>query len=212
MSSKTILYTDSGFHSPYAMSAYVALTEKGADFELVPVDLAQGEQRRPDYLSQSLTGKVPMLVHDGFALTESSAITEYIEDTFPGTALYPRDARQRARARQIQAWLRTDLATIRQERSTDNLFAKPAAPLPALSATAREAVGKLVAAAEHLLPQESLELFGAWSIADFELALMLNRLVAVGDAVPPRLADYVRHQWGRPSVQRWVALNQRHAG
>lgn len=212
MSSKAVLYTDSGFHSPYAMSAYVALKEKGADFELVKVDLAHGAQRQPEYLELSLTGKVPMLVHDGFALSESSAITEYIDDIFEGPAIYPRDVRQRARTRQIQAWLRTDLASIRQERPSDNLFARSTTPLPALSATAREAADRLIGVADRLLPHGASDLFDTWSIADFELSLMLNRMVAVGDPMPSRLADYVHHQWSRPSVQGWVALYQKQAG
>jgi glutathione S-transferase len=56
---------------------------------------------------------------------------------------------------------------------------------------AREAGG-----AEHL--------FGRWSIADLDLALMLNRLVMNRDPVPDRLACYARDQWARPAVQRWV--------
>ena len=33
---------------------------------------------------------------------------------------------------------------------------------------------------------------------------MLNRLLLNGDSVPPRLAEYARRQWLRPSVQEWV--------
>ncbi|WP_066453058.1 glutathione transferase [Castellaniella caeni] len=208
MSNTAVLYTDHGFGSPYAMSAYVALAEKGVDVELIKVDLDHGAQHRPDYLGLSMTGKVPTLVHDGFALSESSAIAEYIDDTFQGTALYPKDRLQRARARQVQAWLRTDLGAIREERSSGNLFAKPAHALPALSAPARQAADKLIAAAEQLLPAGSVNLFEHWSIADLDLSLMLNRMVAVGDPMPARLVEYVRHQWSRPSVQRWVALDR----
>jgi len=49
-------------------------------------------------------------------------------------------------------------------------------------------------------------LFDAWCIADVDLALMLNRLVLNGDAVPARLADYAKRQWERPSVRAWVTL------
>ncbi|MGB6007376.1 glutathione transferase [Castellaniella sp.] len=211
MSNAVVLYTDHGFGSPYAMSAYVALAEKNVEVELIKVDLAHHAQHHPDYLKLSITGKVPTLVHDRFALSESSAIAEYIDEIFPGTALYPRDERERARARQVQAWLRTDLGALREERSSDTLFKKPAHPLPSLSAPARQAADKLIAAAEQLLPQGSDELFGHWSIADFDLSLMLNRMVAVGDPVPTRLVNYVRHQWNRPSVRRWVALDRENA-
>jgi len=206
MASQLVLYTDANFISPYAMAAYVALAEKGVSFEVAPVDLAKGEQHSPAYRALSATGKVPLLVEGDFTLAESSAIIEYVNEAFPGNPLYPADVRQRAQARQIQAWLRTDLAAVRQERSSDNLFREPAQPLPALSETARQAADKLIAVAERLLPPGAPQLFDSWSIADFELAFMLDRLVSVGDAVPERLADYVRRQWDRPSVQRWVAL------
>lgn len=206
MSSNLVLYTDANFISPWAMAAYVALTEKGVAFDVHPMDLARGDQRQPAYLALSGTGKVPLLVQGDFALAESSAMIEYVEDAFPGAALYPKDLRQKARARQIQAWLRTDLAVIRQERSSDHIFRKPASPLPALSVAARQAADKLIAFTQHLLPHGAKHLFGAWCIADFELAFMLNRMVAVGDPVPTPVADYVRHQWDRPSVQRWVDL------
>ncbi len=205
MSNPLTLYTDANFISPYAMSVFVALEEKGVPFELSPVDLDRGAQRESGYVSLSLTGKVPMLVHGSFALTESSAITEYVDETFPGSALYPSTAPQRARARQIQAWLRTDLMPIRQERSSENLFRRPP-PLAPLSEAARQAADKLFSVADRLLPEGAGELFGAWSIADFELAFMLNRLALCGDAVPRRLADYADRQWHRPSVQRWVVL------
>lgn len=205
MSNPLTLYTDANFISPYAMSVFVSLQEKGVPFELSPVDLGRGAQREAGYVSLSLTGKVPALTHGSFALAESSAITEYVDEVFPGTALYPSDAPQRARARQIQAWLRTDLMPIRRERSSENLFRRPPPPAP-LSEAAQQAAGKLFAAADRLLPQGADTLFGAWSIADFELAFMLNRLVLCGDAVPRRLADYADRQWHRPSVQRWVVL------
>src|SRR3990167_1548408 len=177
------------------MSAFVALHEKGLPFEIATIDLA----------AMSLTQRVPTLVHNGFSLSESSAIAEYLNEVFPGTPLYPADPRSRARARQIQAWLRSDLGPIRQERSTEVVFyGQTKSPL---SADAQASAEKLFSVAEALLPVDSANLFGQWCIADVDLALMLNRLVLNGDPVPGRLAAYAKHQWQRPSVQLWV--NQR---
>ncbi len=196
------LYVDSEFASPYAMSAYVALVEKGLAFETRTIDLAANENRAAGYAGLSVTQRVPTLGHGGFSLSESSAITEYLDEVFPQNPLYPKAPQARARARQVQAWLRSDLLPIRQERTTDVIFyGVKKAPL---SADARQAVEKLFAAAESLIPADSGFLCGAWSIADVDLALMLNRLLLHGDPVPDRLATYARFQWGRPSVQRWV--------
>ena len=47
---------------------------------------------------------------------------------------------------------------------------------------------------------------GDWCIADTDLALMLQRLVAHGDELPAPLERYARRQWERPTVQAWLAL------
>jgi glutathione S-transferase len=197
-----LLYVDSNFASPYALVAFVSLLEKGLPFDVKPLELFANAQKEPNFASTSLTRRVPTLVHDGFALSESSAICEYIDETFSGTRLYPADSRNRARARQIQAWMRSDLMPIREERPTFVVFC--GAKRPALSPQATEATHKLFSAALQLLKDRSDNLFGDWSIADVDLAMMLQRLVAHGDAVPQRLVDYANHQWLRPSVQQWI--------
>ena len=50
-------------------------------------------------------------------------------------------------------------------------------------------------------------LFGEWSIADVDLALMLNRLRLNGDPMPEKLIAYAQSQWQRPSVLAWLALS-----
>ncbi|WP_339527591.1 glutathione transferase [Pseudomonas sp. EL_65y_Pfl2_R96] len=204
--SRLRLYVDAQFTSPYAMSAFVALREKGIEFELSPLNLETSENQTPDYASLSLTQRVPTLVQGDFALSESSAITEYLEDVFPQTPVYPRDLKQRARARQVQAWLRSDLLPIRQERSTLVVFyGLKSGPL---SPAAESATRKLFDAAQTLLADSPEYLFGQWSIADVDLALMLNRLILNGDSVPPALVEYAQRQWQRPTVQEWVNLQR----
>ncbi|WP_285415234.1 glutathione transferase [Pseudomonas sp. efr-133-TYG-5] len=205
-SSRLRLYVDAEFCSPYAMSAYVVLREKGIEFEMSPLDLAASENQSEGYASLSQTQRVPTLVHGDFALSESSAITEYLEDVFPQAPVYPKDLWQRAKARQVQAWVRSDLLPIRQERSTLVVFygrkSKP------LSPDAESAARKLFGAAQSLLADHREYLFGQWSIADVDLALMLNRLILNGDSVPPELVEYAQRQWQRPSVQEWVKLQR----
>ncbi|HTR11161.1 MAG TPA: glutathione transferase [Paraburkholderia sp.] len=201
---KLELYADAQYASPYAMSVFVALHEKSLPFTLHTVDLGKQDNLAADFASMSLTQRVPTLIHDGFTLSESSAITEYLDEVFPEPAIYPDDRRERARARQVQAWLRSDLMPIRMERSTEVLFYGPSA-VP-LSADALIAARKLFSVAEALLAHGQPHLFGSWCVADLDLALMLNRLVLNGDSVPASLADYARYQWQRPSVMRWLAL------
>jgi glutathione S-transferase len=200
------LYVDSRFLSPYALSAFVTLTEKGVPFEMRTVDLSIQENQSSGYATSSLTCRVPMLVHNGFYLSESSAISEYLEECLPPETynpVYPRDIQKRATARQIQAWLRSDLEPLRNERPTEAVFLKPA--IKPLSRAAQSAANKLFTAVDSLLKDNASHLFDQWCIADTDLALMLNRLVLSGGEVPERLAAYARHQWQRPSVQLWLS-------
>src|SRR3979490_3589943 len=139
-----LLYVDTNFASPYALVVFVSLIEKGLVFESESVDLAAHANHDPNFARTSITRRIPTLIHDGFALSESSAICEYLDETFAGTRLYPTDPRDRARARQIQAWVRSDLMPIRDERPTFVVFC--GARRPALSAQATEATHKLFAA------------------------------------------------------------------
>ncbi|QHJ00965.1 glutathione transferase [Xylophilus rhododendri] len=200
------LHVDSRFTSPYALSVYVALREKGLPFTLSTVDLARDEQHARAFAESSLTQRVPTLTDGDFTLSESSAIVEYLEEAYPQTPVYPRELQARARARQVQAWLRSDLMSIREERSTEGVFYTPVtAPL---SPAGLAAVAKLYAGASALLAHGGPHLFGEWCIADTDLAVMLNRLLRHGDAMPERLAEYVRGQWRKESVQAWVVLSR----
>ena len=206
MPDRALLFADMELCSPYAMSAFVALVEKKLPFDLRTIDLDAGAHREDAYRARALTARVPCLVHDGFWLTESSAIAEYLDESFPPphhVALYPKAARDRATARQIQAWLRSDLMPIREERSTHTIFFKPTDK--PLSEKDTESARRLLHVADSLLSAGAKNLFGEWSIADTDLAIMLQRLVANADSVPDNLAAYARHQWRRPSVQQWAA-------
>ncbi len=197
------LYVDANFTSPYAMSVFVTLHAKALPFTLETVDLDGGANLRAPFRDLGLTGRVPVLAHGEVVLSESSAIIEYLDETFgaPAHALVlPQDRRQRAQARQIQAWLRSDLLALRAERSTVGVFGS--ASVAPLSADAQRACARLIRIAERLIDGDHL--FGAWCIADTELALMLQRLNKHGDALPARLSAYADAQWQRAAVQQWV--------
>jgi glutathione S-transferase len=209
--SSLVLYVNAGYTSPYALSTFVTLREKNLPFEIVEIDMDKNGHHDSDYARRSLTERIPTLVHGDFTLSESSAMDEYLEEAFLDTPrVYPRDVRDRARARQIQAFVRSDLMPIRMERSTSTIFQNDN-PQP-LSVDAQAAVAKLIRFADSLIPADSGNLFGEWSIADTDLAMMLNRLVHNGDPMPAQIEKYVRSQWARPSVAAWCALAKKANG
>ena len=206
MTTPFVLYGNATWTSPYVLSCFVTLREKGLPFEVRDVALDRGEHRAPDYARASLTSRVPMLVDHDFTLSESSAIVEYLEDKVPSPPVLPHALEHRARCRQLMAWVRSDLMPIREERSAEYVFyphdaLKPFAPL---SPAAERAATRLFTAADALVPHDAGPLFGDWCIADTELAMMLQRLVKTGAPVPAKLRDYAEAQWRRASVQAHV--------
>jgi glutathione S-transferase len=203
-----VLYGNTSWTSPYVLSAFVALREKGLPFEVKDVDLHRGAQRAPGFATQSLTARVPVLVDGDLALSESSAIVEYLEDAYPAPAhapVLPAEVRARARARQIMAWVRSDLMPIREERSAQYVFYPPhrLEPLSPLSAGGQRAAAKLLRVADALIPAGGGPLFGAWCIADTDLAMMLQRLAKTAHDVPAKIRAYADAQFARPSVRAY---------
>ena len=116
-------------NSPYVLSCFVALREKQVPFELRTLSLQKGEQHRPSFVALSLTARVPALVDGDLTLSESSAIVEYLDEKFPPPTyarVLPVDTVHRARARQVMAWVRSDVAALREERPTEYVFLPPA--------------------------------------------------------------------------------------
>jgi glutathione S-transferase len=203
-----ILYGNSTWTSPYVLSCFVALHTKGLSFEVKDVALHAGAHRDPAFTSQSLTSRVPVLVDGDFALSESSAIDEFLEEAYPAPKyerILPADVRLRARARQVMAWLRSDLMPIREERSAEYVFYPhdKLAPFAPLSKSGERAATKLLGAADRLIPSGSGALFGAWCIADTDLAMMLQRLVKTGHDVPAKVRAFAEREWDRPAVREF---------
>jgi glutathione S-transferase len=199
------LYGENLWISPYVFSSVVALREKGIPFDIVEVSLGDGQHLEAPLRDRSITARVPSLEHAGFHLAESSAIAEYLDETFPppgSPPLLPSTAHERARARQLMAWMRSDVPALRDERSTVTMFYR--FKLPPLSPAAARDAAKLVRVAEQLIPHDGGPLFGVWCLADSELTFMLHRLIRNGDNVPAPVRAWADRQWSRPSVQEFV--------
>jgi glutathione S-transferase len=93
-------------YEPYAnsMKTMVALYEKGIAFTSRYVDILKFEQHAAAFVKLNPNGQVPVLVHDGRVVAESTVINEYLEDVFPQVRLRPADAYERHRMRVISKW------------------------------------------------------------------------------------------------------------
>jgi glutathione S-transferase len=72
-----------------------------------------------------------------------------------------------------------------------------------LSDKAQQAAKKLLDVAGMLIDEHGNNLFGQWSIADADLAITLDRLVANGDAVPDKIKKYVHRQCSHRAIHDW---------
>lgn len=88
-------------HGSSACAAKVrfALAEKRLEWVSHYVDILKGEQFSPQFLAINPKAVVPVLVHDGEIIPESTVICEYVEEVFPEHPIYPRSPRARARVR-----------------------------------------------------------------------------------------------------------------
>ena len=74
---------------------------KGLTYQSVPVNLLKAEHTSNEYLKKNPSGQVPCLEVNGEYLSESIAILEWLDESFPGHQLYPSDALSRAKVRQL---------------------------------------------------------------------------------------------------------------
>jgi glutathione S-transferase len=82
-----------------SMKVLICLKEKQIDFVSHYVNLLLFEQHEPEFVEMNPNGQVPVLVHDGKIITESTVINEYLDDVFPEVVLRPADPYWRARMR-----------------------------------------------------------------------------------------------------------------
>jgi glutathione S-transferase len=84
-----------------SMKSLLCLKEKGLEFTSHDVDLLRFEQHSEAFVKLNPNGQVPVLVHDGAVITESTVINEYLDDAFPEVPLRPKNLAERA---QMRVW------------------------------------------------------------------------------------------------------------
>jgi glutathione S-transferase len=194
-------------YSVYVRVARLVLAEKGVDYERVEVNPFSADVPAA-YRALHPFGRVPALVHDGFTLYETGAITRYIDRAFPGPSLQPGDARRLARMDQIigvvDAYAYWPL--VRQVFVHDVI--RPhgnAAADPAELETGLSAAGPVLDALEVVAASDAWLTGPDLSLADLHLGAMIAYFAqsprgAALLAARPRLAAWWRQLSRRPSL------------
>jgi glutathione S-transferase len=84
--------------STYVRTIKMLFAEKGVtQFKQVPLNVLEGEPKKPEHLERHPFGKVPVLDHNGMRILETTAIARYLNDALPGKSLIPATPEDRAR-------------------------------------------------------------------------------------------------------------------
>ncbi len=164
-----------GHGSPYSWRAWLALEHKQVAYNLKVLSFQNQDTTKPEFVAINPRHQVPTIVDDGFALWESTAILEYLDERFAsGAKLYLGDLKARARIRRLVNEAEAYLGAEAVSPITEEFFFRgEAAPDPD-----RDRVAK---ARERL--REELAYF----------AKELRGKFLAGDA--PTAADFVLYPW-----------------
>ena len=192
----------SGPLSMFGAKAEIAMREKGLDFDLVMVPFKTAyEPKHPEVLRVNPKRQVPVLIHGDMEIFDSTQIFEYLEDLKPEPALWPREAKARARARLLE--LKSDEVyfphIIRLMGLQHDLAGSDATAARAGAAAFHQQIEALLADRQYLAGDLSYA-----DIAFFMAQLFGERLGAPLDDSVPRLAAWRSRMAGRASVRAVV--------
>ena len=131
----------------------IALNLKGLTYEQRGVDLREGDQRSAAYLRLNPQGLVPSLEVDGTVLTQSPAILEWLEETYPTPPLLPTDPVARAQVRAMAALIGCDIHPLNNLRVGKALREDFGADQAAVDAWAAHWIAPGFAALESLVAE-----------------------------------------------------------
>ena len=184
--------------SPFCRKVRLALAEKRIPFEL---RLERVWERRPEFEALNPALKVPLLVEEnGFAIADSYAICEYLDEAYPDVSLFGRTLGERAEVRRLIAWFDDKF---NMEVTRNLLFEKQ---MKRMLGRGNPEGGTLRVGYQNMKPH--LEYLGwladsrAWlagpqiSLADFAAAAHLSCLDYLGD-VKWELSDSAKDWYAR---------------
>ena len=184
------------------------MEELGLTYEQIPLNPHAGETRTPEYLALNPSGKIPTLVHDGFVLTESAAISWYLASTFP-SALLPRDPQLAAKVQQWTSWALTELEPLLVGIMRENRRPKEQIDTARIEAARAEVHQVIATVLEPRLSASQYLLDGqGFTLADLNVASVTSVLLVVEMPLDghPAVAEWMRRCFAR---EAWARAQQR---
>jgi len=211
------LYIGNKNYSSWSMRPWVLMRHFGIPFDEVMVrfdNLDTGSIFKQRIAEVAPTGRVPVLVDDGLAVWDTLAIAEYLAERFTAHPLWPRGARERARARSLCAEMHSGFSALRVA-CPQNIEAS----LPEVGRRVLQEQPAVRSDLERLqtMWREALRdsggpfLFGEFGIADAYFAPVAGRMRTYALPLDAPVQGYAERLFASPGVAAWVrdALNER---
>ncbi|HET8744284.1 MAG TPA: glutathione S-transferase family protein [Ramlibacter sp.] len=205
------LYIGNKNYSSWSMRPWVLMKQAQLPFEERKVRFDAfdaGSKFKETMLKVNPAGRVPVLVDEGFAVWDSLAIAEYLAEKFPERALWPRDARARARARSVCAEMHSGFTALRSHCGMNIEASLPQVGKKVWTeqADVRADVERITQMWSDLLAEhEGPMLFGEFGIADAFYAPVCMRIRTYGLPVSAEAAAYIERVCALSAVKSWVA-------
>jgi glutathione S-transferase len=191
-----------------SLASHIALEEANAAYEAVRVDLAGGEQRKPEYLALNPKGRVPTLVTDRGALTENPAILAFIAQTYPQARLAPLgDAFAFAQVQAFNSYLCSTVHVARAHFVRGYRWADDPAAIAEMKRKAPQVFADCFDLIERRMIAGPWVMGDAYSICDPYLFTLARWLDSDGiDTSPfPRVREHRQRMAERPAVKKVLA-------
>jgi glutathione S-transferase len=156
------------YYAPGACSlaSHIALEEVGLPYETVRLNLAEGDQRKPEYLAINPRGRVPTLVVNGHVLTENVGILAYLAGGYPKARIWPDDTWHQAMAVSTMAWLSNTVHATYGHIVRPARYVDDAASQEAVKAKAKTMFGEYLNEIDTLLKGRKWAIGGHYTVID----------------------------------------------
>jgi maleylacetoacetate isomerase len=152
------------YRSSAAYRVRIAVWLKDLSVEQRACHLREGAQRSPDYLAINPQGLVPCLQDEGFSVTQSLAILEYLDEIHPAQPLLPATPAARARVRSLAQLIACDIHPLNNLRVLKYLKGESAQPQAAIDQWVVHWIAEGFSALETCLARDSET--GRWCHGD----------------------------------------------
>lgn len=196
--------------SPYVRKVLACMALKGLDYEIDPITAFYGNG---EFERLSPLRRIPVLIHEDLALSDSSVICAYLDERWPEPPLLPMDPKQRAQARWLEEYADTRVGDI---FIWGLFYPKIVHPMiwgepgdeARIERTLLTDIPREVDYLEQQMPERGFLFGSAIGLADISIATFFRNAAYAGfepdPARSPRLAGFVKRALANPCFEAFL--------